>query len=260
MKKLTTITKKKIKILTATTGLNTPQTYPKIKLSMEKTFSKKISCYTGTRLSNTYRVFQQFRLFFTESEFDRGELNATRGLSPMLQEEMDFAPAEGSDPFQDHLRPPPDVQLELIPNLTQHQINCEGLRRTTALLNKATSDLAMTIKYWEDLGHNSDTDLGKTMERKINELTNQKKGLEKQLKRHTSSKHYVAHEERHVTPDVPINTNRFAPLNQDEILNNADIATRIPPIMVRQTDNIKLQLKKFTKPLKPKSKLWYSAN
>ncbi|GIY77259.1 hypothetical protein CEXT_529481 [Caerostris extrusa] len=98
----------------------------------------------------------------------------------MLQEEMDFAPAEGSDPFQDHLRPPPDVQLELIPNLTQHQINCEGLRRTTALLNKATSDLAMTIKYWEDLGHNSDTDLGKTMERKINELTNQKKGLEKQ--------------------------------------------------------------------------------
>ncbi|GIX91331.1 hypothetical protein CEXT_203471 [Caerostris extrusa] len=79
--------------------------------------------------------------------------------------------------FQDHPRPPPDLPLELIPNLTQPQINCEGLRRTTALLKKATSDLVMTIKYWEDLGHNSDTDLDKTMERKSNELTNQKKGL-----------------------------------------------------------------------------------
>ncbi|GIX84021.1 hypothetical protein CDAR_270371 [Caerostris darwini] len=187
----------------------------------------------------------------------------------MLQEKMDFETAEGADPFQDHSRPPPDVHLELIPNLTHLQINCEGLRRTTALLNKATSDLAMTIKYWEDLGHNSNTDVDKTMERKIKELTNQKKGLEKQVrayspcpialcmyhhnnkkqliddsnfklpaKRHTSSKHYAAHEERYVTPDVPLNTNRFEPLNQDENLNTTDVAPRIPPIMVCQTDNI----------------------
>ncbi|GIY57488.1 hypothetical protein CDAR_171931 [Caerostris darwini] len=100
----------------------------------------------------------------------------------MLQEEMDCASAEGAGPFHDHPRTQPDVHLEMIPNLTQPQINCEGLRRTTALLNKATSDLAMTIKYWKDLGDNSDTELDKTMERKIKELTNQKKELEKQVR------------------------------------------------------------------------------
>ncbi|GIY62121.1 hypothetical protein CEXT_646891 [Caerostris extrusa] len=84
----------------------------------------------------------------------------------VLQEEMDCATAEGEGPFQDHPRTQPDVRLELIPNLTQPQINCERLRRSTALLNKATSDLAMTIKYWQDLGDNSDKDLDKTMERK----------------------------------------------------------------------------------------------
>ncbi|GIY59679.1 hypothetical protein CEXT_236351 [Caerostris extrusa] len=62
----------------------------------------------------------------------------------------------------------------------QPEINCEGLRRTTALLNKATADISMTIKFWKDLGDNTDTDLDKTMERKINELQNQKKGLEEQ--------------------------------------------------------------------------------
>ncbi|GIY87212.1 hypothetical protein CDAR_221921 [Caerostris darwini] len=125
----------------------------------------------------------------------------------------------------------------------------------------------MTIKHWEYLGHNSDTEIDKTTERKINELANQKNGLEEQVraygpcpislciyhhnnkkvkhnddnnfklpaKRHTSSKHYVAHEERNVTSDVPFNTNRFAPLNQEENLNNPDIAPvapRIPPIMI----------------------------
>ncbi|GIX70222.1 hypothetical protein CDAR_530571 [Caerostris darwini] len=106
----------------------------------------------------------------------------------------------------------------------------------------------MTIKFWKDLGDNTDTDHDKTMERKIRELQNQKNILEEQVrvygpcpiklcmyhhnnkktkfvddnqfkfpaKRHTSSKQYVAQEERHVNSDVPVNTNRFAQFNQEE--------------------------------------------
>ncbi|GIY26825.1 hypothetical protein CEXT_454901 [Caerostris extrusa] len=121
----------------------------------------------------------------------------------------------------------------------------------------------MTIKFWKDLGDNTDTDLDKTMERKINELQNQKKGLEEQVrvygpcpiklcmyhhntkktkliddnqyqfpaKRHTATKQYVAQEERHAN-NLPVNSNRYSQLNNEETLNDnnsAPVAPRIPP-------------------------------
>ncbi|GIY49034.1 hypothetical protein CEXT_149171 [Caerostris extrusa] len=69
----------------------------------------------------------------------------------MLQEEMECASAEGASSSQGHPRNQPVVHYEYIPNLTQPEINCEGLRRTTALLNKATADIQMTIKFGKTL-------------------------------------------------------------------------------------------------------------
>ncbi|GIY49032.1 hypothetical protein CEXT_149161 [Caerostris extrusa] len=103
------------------------------------------------------------------------------------------------------------------------------------------------------------------MERKIKELQNQKKGpgragkslwscpiklcmyhhnskkskliddnqYQFPAKRHTATKQYVAQEERHAN-NLPVNSNRYSQLNNEEILNEnntAPITPRIPTIM-----------------------------
>ncbi|GIY84308.1 hypothetical protein CDAR_299301, partial [Caerostris darwini] len=65
-------------------------------------------------------------------------------------EQMDFASAEGASSSQDHPRTTqPVTHLEFIPDKTQPEINCEGLRRTTAALKKVTSDIEMSIQILE---------------------------------------------------------------------------------------------------------------
>ncbi|GIX97004.1 hypothetical protein CEXT_376191 [Caerostris extrusa] len=87
----------------------------------------------------------QYNLFIFSS------LRPVLTCAMMLQEEMECAIAEGASSSQDHPRNQPVVHYEFIPNLTQPEINCEGLRRTTALLNKATADIQMTIQFGKTL-------------------------------------------------------------------------------------------------------------
>ncbi|GIY63028.1 hypothetical protein CEXT_484561 [Caerostris extrusa] len=125
----------------------------------------------------------------------------------------------------------------------------------------------MTIKYWEDLGHNSDTRNGQNHGKK-GQRTDQPEEriggagraygpcpislsvctttITKKLSimmtvtlkyqpKGTLLLNTMLLMRRNVTPDVPLNTNRFAPLNQEENLNNSDIsplAPRILPIMI----------------------------
>ncbi|GIX96815.1 hypothetical protein CDAR_568081, partial [Caerostris darwini] len=204
-----------------------------------------------------------------------------------MTELMEIASAEGAGPFQGPPRPEP-VDLSTDDELTQRQIFCDGIRQSTANLKKANEDIAMTEHFRMKLGSNSDVILDDLLAKKVQDLTSQRNGLEEQVrhygvcpiidcmfhhpkrkaktksnefvfpaKRHTSTVSYRPNEVSTENTTSPSTSNRFQNLNSEENLNEQStpiITPRIPPIMIRQKDNLKLQLKTIHATLKPEIK------